>query len=800
MPRPPLSPIPSGYATSPHSRPEIREIVSPVPQRRYLDQALRDEARREEEQEFLELQAPSPRTDLREASGSQERPSSFYDAVEVQEQQQDSFSSSPSSSASFMKPPLPHAHNLDASQPRISSFYGSMDGNRNRSDDEPQASRSYLDQKPGPRYTATPPSILPDATVAKGPASSAPSSLQTFKTNGQPVMSIFSPQPRSNNVSRRSSFYGMDAGTPAANLHQTQPRSQAPSPDWISTRSRSEGRRSPRSSLHALQPISRVSTSHSYSTRQLQQEYALQGQTAQRGRKTSWTTQSNPSSVYGLNAISANLNSGGSGSGSGGDLFSLAGAPPVPLLSHTHLRPGDRASLLSHQKTLEAYRSNIRKTNDPEVTYEFAIFTLGIAKEMGSASGATDGSWSTQPSEENLLSSMNDHSGSPSPDPSISLNSRSSGSSGDLQASASAGYALGAGIASGPVPPSSFTWPKKRTSHSPAAASTPSHLVTRVQSNSLSSSPTQTSGPNDRRALISEAMTLLKRSADRGHAPSQYFLAHCYSQGISTRRSSPGMMAKETVAAGEKGDTATLNVPAAATAVESIGTGRPDYDRALLLFTAAAKHGHVASCYRTGQCHENGWGCRKDAAKAVQFYTWVSSMLPDHVRDRMEELKSLNLLRHPPVIYLCFHSYFLFRKAAVSSHPAAMYRLGMAELNGELGLTGRQKEGFKWLKRVAELAELSESTDTLLSSDDPMSEAGTARMCAVKALHELALLHERGIENVVFVDNEYAAELLARASELGYASSAYKLGECYEYGSMGCPQDSALSIHYYSEF
>ena len=65
------------------------------------------------------------------------------------------------------------------------------------------------------------------------------------------------------------------------------------------------------------------------------------------------------------------------------------------------------------------------------------------------------------------------------------------------------------------------------------------------------------------------------------------------------------------------------------------------------------------------------------------------------------------------------------------------------------------------------------------------------------ALHELALLHERGIDNVVFVDYEYATELLAQAAELGYAPSAYRLGECYEYGKLGCPQDPALSIHYY---
>lgn len=104
-----------------------------------------------------------------------------------------------------------------------------------------------------------------------------------------------------------------------------------------------------------------------------------------------------------------------------------------------------------------------------------------------------------------------------------------------------------------------------------------------------------------------------------------------------------------------------------------------------------------------------------------------------------------------------------------------MYRLGTAELNGNLGLAKRPKEGVKWLKRSADHA----------TEEFP------------HALHELALLHERGIENVLFVDLEYSAELLASAAELSYAPSAYKLGECYEYGKMGCPMDAALSIHYY---
>ena len=199
--------------------------------------------------------------------------------------------------------------------------------------------------------------------------------------------------------------------------------------------------------------------------------------------------------------------------------------------------------------------------------------------------------------------------------------------------------------------------------------------------------------------MIHEAIALLKRLADRGHPESQYFLADCFANGIGTYK------------------------------------GRQDFDRAYPLFVLAAKHGHPDAAYRAGTCCENGWGCRREAAKALQF----------------------------------------FRKAGAALHPGAMYRLGLAELNGELGLSKRPREGVKWLKRSAEHA----------TAEFP------------HGLHELSLIHEKGIYNVVFVDAEYAVELLAQAAELGYAPSAYRLGEFYEYGKLGCPQDPALSIHYY---
>jgi TPR repeat protein len=277
--------------------------------------------------------------------------------------------------------------------------------------------------------------------------------------------------------------------------------------------------------------------------------------------------------------------------------------PSPPILDHSHLRPGNQAALLSHERTLALYRANAKKTQDPDVQFEFAVFMIDASKSF-------------------------------------------------------------------PIP-----------------VETPGNVIEVEKA------------VQKRDDLIHEATTLLKRLADRGHAPAQYFLADCYSNGLGTTKN------------------------------------RQDFDRAYPLFVLAAKHGHPDAAYRAGTCCENGWGCRRESAKAIQFY----------------------------------------RKAAAALHPGALYRLGIVELNGELGLSKRPKEGVKWLKRSAEHS----------TAEFP------------HALHELALLHESGVDDVVFIDYEYAAELLAQAAELGYAPSAYRLGECYEYGKMGCPQDPALSIHYY---
>ncbi|KAF9584452.1 hypothetical protein BGW38_006426 [Lunasporangiospora selenospora] len=164
--------------------------------------------------------------------------------------------------------------------------------------------------------------------------------------------------------------------------------------------------------------------------------------------------------------------------------------------------------------------------------------------------------------------------------------------------------------------------------------------------------------------------------------------------------------------------------------------GKPDFDKAFPLWTQASKHGHPDAAYRTGRCYDEGLGTRKDNARAVQFY----------------------------------------RKAASANHPGAMWRLGVVTLFGELGLTISPRDGVKWLKRSVQAA----------TPEFPF------------ALYELAQLHERGIENIVFVDPEYSVSLYSQAAELGHAASAFRLGECWEYGKLGCKQDPRLSIHYYT--
>lgn len=202
-----------------------------------------------------------------------------------------------------------------------------------------------------------------------------------------------------------------------------------------------------------------------------------------------------------------------------------------------------------------------------------------------------------------------------------------------------------------------------------------------------------------RTELLKEARQILGRLSDRSYPFAQYYLGDGYASGLFNK-------------------------------------GKEDYDRAFPLFVAASKHGHAEAGYRAALCYEFGWGCRKDYAKAAQFY----------------------------------------RQAASKNHPGAATRLGLSCLRGEMGLAGKYREGVKWLKRAQESADFQYNT----------------------APYELGLLHITGFGDDIFKDEAYGAQLLTQSADLGLADANMMMGEVYEHGRFGCPKDPALSVHFYN--
>ncbi|KAI7903081.1 uncharacterized protein BX663DRAFT_569157 [Cokeromyces recurvatus] len=292
------------------------------------------------------------------------------------------------------------------------------------------------------------------------------------------------------------------------------------------------------------------------------------------------------------------------------------------LFDHSHLKPGDKASLLSYPKTIDMYRENVKKTNDMDIQCDFAIFLVEAAKRL-------------QPSMQTSLSSS-------------TVSSYNSNES-------------------------------------------------TLDSRDNKIPPDEKEINLQRQTYILEAKRLLKQIAMRRHSESQYYLANMYASGILKATNS--------------------------------------HEKAFAFFVQSAKRKHPDAVYRTAKCYEEGLGTKKDKSKAVQYY----------------------------------------RKAAALNHPGAMYRLGLAEMKGELNLTRSTRNGHKWLKRSAEAATVQYP----------------------HALHELALLHEKGVDSIVFYDPDYAVSLYHEAAALGYAPSAYRLGECYKLGKLNCNLHPQLSIQYY---
>lgn len=168
--------------------------------------------------------------------------------------------------------------------------------------------------------------------------------------------------------------------------------------------------------------------------------------------------------------------------------------------------------------------------------------------------------------------------------------------------------------------------------------------------------------------------------------------------------------------------------------------GKIENKEAFTLFQAAAKHGHIESAYRTAFCFEEGLGTTRDSRKALDFLKFAASR----------------------------------------NHPSAMYKLGLYSFYGRMGLptdVNTKQNGIKWLSRAS--ARANDLT------------------CA--APYELAKIYENGFLDIIIPDEKYAIELYIQAATLGHAPSSTLLGQIYETGNDTIPQDTSLSVHYYTQ-
>lgn len=59
------------------------------------------------------------------------------------------------------------------------------------------------------------------------------------------------------------------------------------------------------------------------------------------------------------------------------------------FLDHSHLKPGRDASLLSHAQTINMYRENAKKTDNPDIEYDLAVFLMEVAQQQQSQDSTT---------------------------------------------------------------------------------------------------------------------------------------------------------------------------------------------------------------------------------------------------------------------------------------------------------------------------------------------------------------------------------------------------------------------------
>lgn len=324
---------------------------------------------------------------------------------------------------------------------------------------------------------------------------------------------------------------------------------------------------------------------------------------------------------------------------------------PAPAQSGTtaHLRSslGNYASLLSHQQTFNMYLANVKKTDDPAVQYEFAVFLVNSMHEMppeelhdGSTSGDTE--TDSEITRARLLKEAK------------SILQRLADRSYPF-----AQYYLGDGYASGLF------------------------------------------GKN---VDYGRAFTLFLAASKHGHVEACYRTALCYEFGWGCRIDAARAEKFYRYAASKNHPGAMLRMAKACLAGH-MGLGKRYREGVKWLKRAAdsADIQYNSGPYELGLLHETGFGddVFPDPSYAAQLFTKSADLGNFEASFRMGDAYEHGKLNCPRDPALSIHFY---TGAAQGGHPLAMMALCAWYLVGaEPVLEKDEGEAYEWAKRAAEL-------------------------------------------------------------------------------------------------
>ncbi|KAI9925039.1 hypothetical protein MW887_006446 [Aspergillus wentii] len=323
---------------------------------------------------------------------------------------------------------------------------------------------------------------------------------------------------------------------------------------------------------------------------------------------------------------------------------------PAPVqLGNAHLRSsvGTNASLLSHKQTFDMYLANVKKTDDPAVQYEFAIFMLNAMLEM--PADELDKGKSTSSENQSEITRAG-----------LLREARSIFQRLADRSYPFAQYYLGDGYASG-------LFSKGKEDYDRAfplfvAASKHGHIEACYRA-----ALCYEFGWGNR-VDAARAVQFYRQAASKNHPGAMMRMAKaCLSgdMGLGKRyREGLKWMKRAT----ESSDMQYNSAPYELGLLHEAGYGDdvfPDPSYAAQLFTKSADLGHDEACYRLGDAYEHGkLNCPRDPALSIHFYTG----------------------------------------AAQRGHPLAMMALCAWYLVGaEPILDKDESEAYEWAKRAAEL-------------------------------------------------------------------------------------------------